>query len=227
MRLKKLGAALFVVAALGAVLVSSALAAAVTEDVKWYTGTAPEAELTGVETMSSTAVGPATFTTEVGTTEYVLESTGIECVSCHIENTGGTAVGSGHLRFKGVTVKKPAGCSVASEIETTTLSVQADWMIGTKNYIKFVPEAGETKEFAEVAITGCALATTLIPKGSVFVESANKTGIQEVEQEVHSSAVINALAGGSLKVGTKAASLAGSATFKMTGAMLGVAFGTH
>jgi hypothetical protein len=244
MRLKKLGAALFVVAALGAVLASSAFAGSDTHDVLWYTGTAPGTVLTGSEEMSSTIVGAsATFSTTVGSTPYVLESTGIECVGCKIENSGGVAVGSGHLKFKGVTVKEPAGCSVASEIETTALSVTADWMPSeivieggkevTKaketgpSYIKFTPTAGETTEFAQVVISGCALATTLVPKGSVFVESANATGTQAVEQEVHSSAAINTAAGGSLKVGTKTASLTGSAKFKMKGAKVGIAFGTH
>jgi opacity protein-like surface antigen len=74
MRLKKLGAALVVVAALGAVLASSALAAAVTQDVKWYTGASPGTVLSGSETMSASLVGTATFTTEVGTTKYIVQT---------------------------------------------------------------------------------------------------------------------------------------------------------
>jgi hypothetical protein len=227
MRLKKLGAALVVVAALGAVAASSALAAATTTDVKWYTGASPGTVLSGSETLSATAVGTATFTTEVGSTKYVLEATGIECVECEIENVGGTADGSGHLKFTGVTVKEPAGCEVDSEIETTTLFVTADWMSGTTNYIEFEPILGSTHEFAIIEITTCALETILVPKGSVFVQSQNATGTQAVEQEVHSSAAINAAAGGSLKNGTKTASLMANAKFKMSGSKSGLAFGTH
>jgi hypothetical protein len=212
MRLKKLGAALVVVAALAAVLASSSFAAATTTANPWVVG---GSTLTGSETATSTAVGTATFTTEVGSTKYVLNATGIECVGCKVENVGGSAAGSGKLKFTGVTVKEPAGCSVASSIETASLSITADWMSGTTTYVKFVPTAGETKEFATVEITGCALATNLVPKGSVFVQAKNATGTYEAEQEVTSSEAINNAAGGSLKVGTKAAVLAGSAKFKL------------
>jgi hypothetical protein len=104
MRLKKLGAALVVVAALAAVLASSSFAAATTETKAW--------NVTGEAT--SKAVGTATFKTEVAGTPYVLQATGINCEGCKTENSGGVAVGSGKLKFTGVTVKEPAGCSVAS-----------------------------------------------------------------------------------------------------------------
>jgi len=246
MRLKKLGAALVVVAALGAVLASSAFAVttAMTKDVKWFTGASPGTELAASETISAVAVGNGTFETETALGKYKLEAEEVECVGCKIENSGGVAVGSGKLKFKKVKVVEPAGCSVASEIETAALSVTADWM-GSKevenpkesgkfetvetatNYIKFTPTAGETKEFATVAITGCALATSLVPKGSVFVESQNATSTQAVEQEVHSSKAINAAAGGKLTVGTKEAILKANAKFKMSGGKAGTAFGTH
>ena len=41
MKLKKMGLALVAVLALGAVMASSAFAAATTTDVKWYTGAEP------------------------------------------------------------------------------------------------------------------------------------------------------------------------------------------
>ena len=229
MRLKKLGAALVVVAALGAVLASSAFAAATTTDVQWYTGSGSGTLLSGSKTATSEQVGSATFATTVSGEAVVLHSTGINCEGCTIENSGSTAVGSGKLKFTGVTVEKPTGCSVASTIETNALSVQADWMIGTDNYIKFVPTAGEEKGFATVTLTGasCPIATSIIPKGSVFVQSANATGVQAVSQTVSSSKAINETAGGSLHVGTEAAWLEGSAAFSLTGEGAGLAFGTH
>jgi hypothetical protein len=229
MRLKKLGAALVVVAALGAGLASSALAAAVTEDVKWYTGASPGTELSGSE-MITFAAGGGTFTTEVGTTKYELNLTGIECVFCKIENSGGKAVGSGQLQFSGITVLKPLGCTAPLFVTTKALSLQAEWMwfSGSEpNYIKFMPTLGEGTEFAKFVITGCALETTLVLKGSLFVESTNATGTQEVEHELRSSEAINAAAGGNLHVGTKNAVLAGSTRFWMNGAKFETAFGTH
>jgi len=243
MRLKKLGAALVVAAAIGAVLASNAFAVttAMTKDVQWYTGASPGTLLSGSQAMKVRAVGAGTFTTHVAGVKYVLESKKVSCVGCKIENSGGVAVGSGKLKFEEVSVEEPAGCSVASTIETNELSVTADWMgskevenpVGSKkfetvetatNYIKFVPTKGETTAFATVEITGCASATSIVPKGTVFVESANATSTQAVEQEVKSSEAINAAAGGTLHVGTESAVLSASAIFETS---TGVPFGTH
>jgi hypothetical protein len=216
MRLKKLGAALVVVAALGAVLASSALAAATQVPAQWWVGEAPENPLSEPESVEVEAGAKGgTFTTEVGKVKYKLHSSKVSCVGCSIENSGGHAIGSGSLKFEEVTVEEPTGCSVAGTIETAALSVSADWMIGSANYVKFVPSAGESTEFATVKITGCALATTLVPKGSVFVQSQNATGTQAKTQEVHSSEAINATAGGNLHVGTKNAVLTADATFTL------------
>jgi hypothetical protein len=227
MRLRKLGAALLVAAALGAVLASGALAAATTTDVQWFTGSGTGTVLSGSEAMGSAAVGSATFKTKASGNEYELEATGINCIGCTITNTGSTAVGSGELEFTGVKVLKPAGCTTPTTVKTKPLSIQADWMIGTANYIKFEPTAGSTTQFATVTISGCALATSLVPKGTVFVQSANGTGVPKVEQEVLSSELINSTAGGSLKVGLEPASLNGKAKFKMTGTHAGQEFQTH
>jgi hypothetical protein len=131
------------------------------------------------------------------------------------------------LKFEEVSVLVPAGCSVASSIETTLLFIAADWMGGSTNYIEFEPIAGSTHEFAIAEIDGCALETILVPKGILFVQSQNATGIQAVEQEVHSSESINATAGGTLHNGAKTAVLAANAKFAMSGAKAGRAFGTH
>jgi hypothetical protein len=225
MRLKKLGAALVVVAALGAVLASSAFAAATTTDVKWYTGASPGTELVGSQTATAAQVGTGTFTTKVSGTEIVLHATGTECIECKIENSGGVAIGTGKLKFTGVTVEKPAKCTTVTSIETKALSVTADWMIGETDYIKFVPAKGEETEFAQFSLTGaeCALKTTIIPKGSVFVQAVNKTGVQAATQRVNSSGTINSTAGGNLHVGTEAATLEATADFSIGG----TAFGTH
>jgi hypothetical protein len=230
MRLKNLGAALFVLVALGAVLASSAFAAAVTEDVKWYTGGGSGTLLGSSETVSSTiASSPATFTTHVAGTLYEIRATGINCLNCKMENSGGAAVGSGELEFTGVSVVQPAGCSIASTITTKPLSITADWMIGSTNYIEFEPTAGASTQFATVEVTGCALATNLVPKGVVYMQSANATATPAVEQEVHSSESINATASGLAKplhVGTELAVLTGSAKFKMSGTHAGQDFQT-
>jgi hypothetical protein len=236
-RLKKLGAALGVVAALGAVLASNALAKAITQDVKWYTGAGLAKELGGAETLGAEAVAAGTFSTKVGVNEIELEWTGVECVECTIQNAGGAAIGSGKLKFTGVKVVKPAGCAVAATLTTKALSLQADWMEENPtthlpeepNYWKFAPTAGEETAFVTFELTGmgCALAGTFIPKGTLFVRSANATNTAAVAQETVSSAAINAGAGGTLHVGTEPAVLTGRIKFKLSGALAGEVFGTH
>ena len=225
MKLKKLGAALVVVAALSAVLASSALAAAVTEDVKWYTGTSPGTELTGSETVAASQVGTATLATG----PVVLHTTGVECVGCKIENSGGTAVGSGQLKFTGITVEKPAGCTVVSSITTKALSWQADWMSGATNYWRFVPTAGSLFFSFEVSGAECTQKGIVFSHlGTLLVQTANGTKTQAVEQNVNSSPTINKEGGGTTHTSTEeVASLTATIAFKLSGAKAGMAFGTH
>ena len=222
MRLKKLGGALLATAALSAVLASSAFAAAETADVKWYTGGAPGVELVGSAALTSSAVGEWEFRV-AGLVS--LKWTNTECEGCTIENSGGTAVGSGNLKFTGVTVSSPANCSAPSTITTKTLAFRPDYMIGATNYWRFEPSAGPETGYFTLELTGasCSLKTALIPKGTLFMQSTNKTEFQAVEQEESSSAAINGAAGGTFHVGAEPASLTGAAKFKRGG----VEFGTH
>jgi hypothetical protein len=228
MRLKKLGAALVVVAALGAVLASGALAAATTSDATWRTG-ASGTVLSGSAGIASEQVGESTFATTVSGQAVELHSTNIECEGCTIENSGGTAVGAGKLVFTGVTVAKPAGCSVASTITTKALKVKADYMIETQNYILFEPSAGTETGFATIELTGlsCPIGAAIVPKGTLFTQSTWRTGFYTDEQEVESSSLDNGIAGGSLHVGTEAATLTGRVAFMLTGIYRKEAFGTH
>jgi hypothetical protein len=244
MRLKKLGAALVAAAALGAIVASSASAAAMTEDVTWREGFEGTTPLGPKTTVKATQIETSTFATKVSGTEIVLHGTGVACVGCKIENSGGTAVGSGAMKFTGVTVEKPAKCTTTETIETKALSLQADWMgsftekIGKIeiteptffNYIKLVPTAGEEFGFATFSLTGaeCPLKTTITPKGSVFVESVNSTGVQAAIQRVNSSGTINSTAGGSLHVGSEAATLTATVNLEAFNEKgVGIQFGTR
>ncbi len=226
MRLKKLGAVLLVVAALGAALASSAFAAAATEDVQWFTGALPGAVLAAPETIGTSQVGAA----KLKTATYEFNWTGVECVGCTIENAAGKAVGAGKLKFTGVTVAKPAGCAVPATITTKALSLEPDWMIGNVNYWKFTPTAGAATAFATFEITGCPQEAVVITKGLAFFQTANATKTQAIEQEATSSEAINTAASGAvgaLHVGAEEAELGTSLKFKMTGAKVGEKYGTH
>lgn len=230
MGFRQLGAALLVAVALSIVLTSSALAAAVTEDVKWFTGTAPGTELSGSETVSAEAVEPMTLTTEAAGAKYKFEAKKLSCVECKIENVGGVAIGSGKLKFEEVSVKEPAGCSIASSITTAPLSWQADWMAasGTEpDYWKFAPTKGETTEFAKFEITGCALATSLVARGSLGFQDMNSTGTLSVSIQLITSPSIQATTGFSLTSGTKTFSASISTNFRMSGTRFMVGWGVH
>jgi len=186
--------------------------------------------LSGSETVTSTGSGE--LVTTVGSTPLVLNSTGLSCSGCKIENSGGAAIGSGKLEFTGVTVKEPATCAVSGgKVTTLALKVQADWMKATgeePNYILFEPNSGTT--FATLTLVAgsgsCPLAGSYIVSGKVFVQSVNATGTQKIEQPVNSSGTINSTAGGELKFGSKTAALNGSGTFVLSGAKAGSTFGT-
>lgn len=224
-RIKTLGAAAMVLTALCSLFAGSASAAAVTEDVKWFTGAGGAVELAAAENVSASQVGPASFHTN----GYEITWTGTECVGCKIEIVGGTAVGSGRLKFNGVTVTEPAGCSAPAAITTNALSLQADWMGGATNYWKFTPTAGAATAFATIEITGCPQEAVLVPKGIVFFQTANATKVQAVEQEMTTSEAINTAASGAAKalhVGANAGELTLTLKFKMN-RVPAEAFGTH
>jgi hypothetical protein len=233
MKLKKLGMVLFVILALGAIAVSSASAAATTEDQTW---TIEGVTLSGSESVSST--GSVTLITKVGTTKLELNATGINCLSCTISNSGGSAVGSGTLEFTGATVETPPTCKVKNPsgttgiIKTKALEVKADYMIGTANYILFKP-AGTSSLFTEVELVkgtgGCPIAGPYTVTGEVFVKSINGTGVDEAIQKVESSGAINDEASGKtepLLFGGMKAELIGTASFALSGTNKGKKFGT-
>ncbi len=231
MRIKKLGAALVVVVALGAVLANSSFAGAVTNDIFWKSKTVVGNTIIGVPVpiasrqLSATAV----FETHSGGFALKLSGTGISCVECTIENSGGSAIGHGKLRFTGVTVVEPSTCSVASTLTTNELKLLNSYRIGTARYILFEPSTGPENGFITMSLAGasCPIKTAIIPKGTVFVKAQNAAGVYAVEQQVNSSPAINSAAGGTLHVGEESASLTGEVAFDLIGEHEGQEFGSE
>lgn len=226
MRLKKLGAAMFVAVALAAVLAGSASATAITTEKNWYTGEHGETKLLG-GTFAAAELVPKTtvrFTTEVIGQPVEITSTAVECESCTVSNSP-AAGGSGYLKFSSITVMKPAGCTLSS-VKTKKLVVSADYMEGLSEtaLVKFTPEGGESS-FATFELGGgeaCPLSLTPISaKGTVFGQAANKTGIFATHQDVLFTPTINSLAGGSLVVGAKAATLEGNIRYSFGAIVIG------
>lgn len=230
MNLKKLGMALAAVLALGAVLASSALGAATTSDVQFYTGTSPGTLLSGSESIAVT--GSSELETTVAGTALKLKSTETECVGCTIKNEGGTGLATGRLVFKNVTVTSPATCAVeGGKIETKPLEAKPDYMIaGTEqSYITFDAEEGEV--FATVKLVkgsgACAISGSYNVTGSTFLKTVNGTGIFAVSQGVRGSVAIDTEAGSALKFGGVAAHfITPDAAITLSGAKKGQAFAT-
>jgi len=215
MSLKKLGLALLAILALGAVFANSALATAEESNGFWYgEGTKLAA---GVKSeIVCSQVGEATLSTTVGTnnTPLKLKATATECPGAVIFNESSKAKATGKIKFTGVTVVEPAGCSVVGgEVETEPLKGQI-YMKGTKVLFMFSPVSGEI--FAEPEIAGCAIAGGYPTKGVVFGESTNATNFEAEEQFLNFSAAINSAAGGSLTFGGHSASITGKTKFITT-----------
>jgi hypothetical protein len=233
MNLKKFGTVLVVVLALGAVMASSAFAAATTTDTKWtWNGAVLGEGSANAKTLTAGLVEgtKGVLASEIGETALTLESTGLECIECKIENPtgGGSATGTGKLKFTGITVASNPNCQVTGgSVTTNLLTVDPDYMISTTNYALFKPNTGTA--FATVPIvkkTGltCPIAGNYIVSGTVFVQTQNATGVTARIQKVNSSGTINSTAGGSLTFGTKPATLTGEAFFD---AGAGNEFGTE
>jgi hypothetical protein len=215
----KAGGTYFGVAPGGVVLPEATPTAA-----KWYTGSTAGGvtELVGSHALTAEQVGSTTFTTVASGHEYVVHATGTECLECQISNSPTGGSGTGKLKFTGVTVAQPAGCTTPSTITTKALTLAANWLQGEYALVKFMPAAGETKGFATLEINGCSLATELVPKGSLFGKFNNKQGVQATSQTVRFTPTINSDAGGNFRVGLEPATLTATDVFSAGGLFFGV-----
>ncbi len=79
MSLKKLGAAVFAVLAIGAVMASSAFAAPTTGNSQWYVNGSKLTGSTGV-TCAKTGTEPIVLASEVAGAKVKLDATNVECL---------------------------------------------------------------------------------------------------------------------------------------------------
>ena len=234
MCLKKLGAVLLAVFALGAISASSAFA---TEEWSegtsaWYTGASPGTKLAeskkagenelGLKASAATALQ---LESTIGSpaVPFKLEASGLECVGCTIKNIAGPhAVATGKLKFTGVKLIEPnaAVCTSSTTVESKLLEAIKGMKKGssTVGLIQFKPEEGET--FATVTIEGatCPIAGTYKVTGTVWARPANATGVFAVNQPIELSKAIQQGAGTttSLKFGANPAWLIGKANNELT-----------
>jgi hypothetical protein len=235
MSLKKLGLAVVVIGALGAIFASSAFAKIETVEAEWYTGT-PTTTLTEDKAVTLSPASHlmdngvtstnATFKVTVGSTLYWLQATGVECEGCKITNgttAAEKAMAKGKIKFTGVSVLAPAGCTTNSTVTTSEIFAHADYMHEGKAYVKFEPAKGPTTLFATVPITGCeALNTSLAVKGYVFGQALLNTGEASASQTITFNEAIHKTTESTLAVGTSTAILDAGATAQAGGVEFGV-----
>lgn len=208
----------FMAVGASAVILASGASATVTAEGEWYLGTsAPGTTLTeGSSKAVSCGVGGPGFklalTGTVGTTPVKLESSEVECISARLFNKSGHGEGRAILKFSGVTVKEPTGCTVENEtVETIELKSELYMATGSANpFVKFEPVT-VGGNFAVVDIKGtCAAAGSRIVKGNVFGMASNPTSTPAVTQPLEFSSAIDTTAGSELKFSGNPAHLEGT-----------------
>jgi hypothetical protein len=209
MGLKKLGAVVVAVLAVGGLFASVALAQ------QWCVN---GVKLASGSSLAATAKTTSTIVlvSKLFGSSLKLTATGLEAKEGKIVQTGsgtsGVSTLTGKLVFTGIIVDEPEGCKSPGTIETTALVGTARMGIteATKEnvYVKVVPKEGEV--FTTFKITECAAAGSYQIKGSVFVKANNPTGTAAVTQGGTTSGAINSSQGGALTLGKEAATLDGT-----------------
>ncbi len=161
-----------------------------------------------------------TFESKILGSEFVLKAKKLNGESTKIV-AGGT--GSGVFSFSELSVSKPAGCTATSPLKTNSLKTELVEVKGTL-YNKFAPASGET--LANVVITGCAIAGSYPLKGTVYGQ-AEPIFTELTAEPLTFSKAINEAAGGSLTLGKEAATMAGAATYSLSGGNSGQKFGAR
>jgi hypothetical protein len=212
---KKLGAVMVAVLAMGA------LFASVSQAQQWDVAGAKLASgATAAATASTSTTG--VLESKVLGSPFKLTSSKLSSKNGLIKQTGTGASGvstlTGTLVFENVVVDEPAGCKSAN-IETVPLTGTAQMgnTEATKEgvYVKILPTSGEV--FATIKLTECGAAGSYQAKGSVYVKATNPTGTAATSQEGTTSGTINSSQGGALTLGKEPATLTGNINIAVGG----------
>ena len=230
MSLKKLGAVLFCVLALGAVIAGSAFAENEWSEgtSAWYTGASPGTKSPDGQQklFTASAAAPIVLESTLLGEHLKLEAGGLECEGCLVENLEGHAFTTGKLKLTKVKLlePKPQFCSVETPIVTKVLKGTVGMKPETKGggpleTVRVVPQLGET--FLDFTLTGgvnCRVANTYKVVGALFEEALSSTGTFAKTQQFRFSQAIQQSAGttSSMKLGTNPIWITGTANFTLT-----------
>lgn len=215
--LRIIGLAVMAAAALSAFTAGSAFAAHTGH--QWTVGEEKLANNATKAVVPSLMSANAVLTGTVQNQAFEMTATGLECGSTcvieqKIEGENARALAKGKLKFTGLSVVKPAGCSAATTLTSEELTAELVTNGGTL-YAKFAP-AGTT--FAKITLTGCAAAETYSVKGSVCAVT-DPIGTMTVAQPATFAVATNGSCaeGAGLTLGGKAANIVGEATNTLSG----------
>ena len=178
MSLKKLGIALGAVLAIGALLASSAFASPVTNKAQWVNSAGETISGNSVTCANSGAGNLQLGFTFLGS-PGLIEAEQVSSIGALITNTEvegvHMATASGKLKFTGLTVVKPEGCTV-EPIETVALTanLKMDSENSSKAYVEFKPASGT--KFVTMKVRGCAFEGNYGINGVLYGEAASTTG---------------------------------------------------
>lgn len=224
MSLKRLGIALLVVLALGAVTANSAMAVATTATASWFKEATKlgEGQANGLAATCATVGGSLVLTSTSGGKAVKIEASEIECPGGKIYNetpAGNTAMAfvTGKLVLKNPKVAEPGGCTVeGGKIETQTFAGEL-YMITPTSYLRLAPASGAILAEPDFEGSLCAIKGPRQIKGSVFGAEEFATGKAGLRQRVEYSKTINETAGGALTFEGAEAQLAGKIALSLTG----------
>ncbi len=219
MNLRKLGVVFVATVASLAIVASSASARELFEasSSAWYIGPAPGTKLTGTKVVRTT-VDPETtlsFSTTIAGSKLTLDATGVNCVSCKAENSGGLALVKGELEFTGLTLVGSglSGCSAGKTLKTKPLTATMGSVGATgRAPIRFAPTTGESPFVIEIVGATCPIGGTYKVIGVFYGEAANATEKFSKEQTFSFSQAIQEELGSatSLKVSSNPVFLTGT-----------------
>jgi hypothetical protein len=230
MNLKRLVLALMAVGVLTAFAAGSASAATMVPKYQWYTGATTTTLPVGSSKSAICSIsGALTFTASVGENHVPIKvsMTGVECIGATLFNEGSPVLGhdKGKLKFTGVTVDEPSGCTVeGGSVETTELktALYAEEGVTGKVFDKFEPAAAGGNFFTlKISGSGCSVTGSKVFKGAFFGEASKRAGEAATTQTLNFSSSIDTTTGGSITFAGNEAHFSGSIVNSIGGEAFG------
>ncbi|HXF30549.1 MAG TPA: hypothetical protein VN522_03430 [Solirubrobacterales bacterium] len=216
MSLRKLGAAVFAVLAIGAVTADNAFAAPTTGKSHWNVNVA---KLSGTSAFACSSTGTFSLKSSIAGSPLWLTANPVSCLTPNslIANTTVSgvemAVDSGEILFDDVIVMEPAGCVTYNDNFLTEKLASNIEMDGSTVYDRFVAAAPAT-QLSVIALRECAAEGNYKLTGFLRALWPYRTGEEKYVNQLTFNSTSNAVS--ELKMGGNAATLEGTLNVTLT-----------